>query len=426
MTVETIADSIVHELGRLWAAHDVEALTSDAVKHLTAGSATDWGMPAASNGSASPINMGGGIPDPGTLPRTELLAAMGRALASEDDTPLRYGGGVGYEPLRAQLAERYTRDRHVPVTADHFLLTNGSADAIDLVCSTFLSPGDVVISEAPTFSGTLRTFRGHQAEVLSVPIDGDGLKVDELERLLEQLKARGQRAKLIYTISNFHNPTSASMSTERRLALLRLAASHGCFVLDDDAYGEFCYAPEQPATLSELSSGHGVITVSTFSKVLATGLRVGWVHAQPEVLERIMRMRFDMGNSPLLHHMLSQFMEGGRLDRHIEEMREVYSAKLNTLSAALHRYCEPYLSFRKPAGGFFLWAELQHGLTAVDVQRESVAEGVIFALGRAFYPDNQDQGEHLRLAFSWVAHDEIEEGARRLAAACERVANGAR
>lgn len=425
MTVEPVADTIVDELGRLWAEHDLDALTSDAVKYLTAGSATDWGMPTTVESPVPPISLGGGIPDPDTLPRAELLAAMDRALDVPDDSPLRYGGGIGYEPLRGALAERYTRDRHVPVTADHFLLTNGSAGAIDLVCSAFLSPGDTVISEAPTFSGTLRTFRGRQANILSVGMDDDGLDVDELARTLAGLEAEGKRAKLIYTISNFHNPAGGSMSQERRRELLRLAAQHGALIVDDDAYGEFFYTDNPPTTLSELANVQGVITVSTFSKIIATGLRVGWVHAEPAVIERVMRMRFEMGNSPLLHHMIHNFMADGQLDEHIIRMREVYSAKLNALTSALHEYCEPYVSFRKPEGGFFLWAELQNGLTARDVQREAILQGVTMPVGHAFFPDHQDPGEHLRMAFSWVALDDIPEAARRLAVACERVANGA-
>ena len=425
MTVEPVADTIVDELGRLWAEHDLDELTSDAVKHLTAGSATDWGMPATVQSPVEPISLGGGIPDPDTLPRAELLAAMERALDVPDDTPLRYGGGIGYEPLRDALAQRYTRDRHVPVTADHFLLTNGSAGAIDLVCAAFLSPGDTVISEAPTFSGTLRTFRGHQANLISVGMDEHGLDTAELATVLADLEAQGKRAKLIYTISNFHNPVGTSMSLERRHELLRLAAKHGALILDDDAYGEFFYTHDRPVTLSELANVQGVVTVSTFSKIMATGLRVGWVHAEPEVIDRIMRMRFEMGNSPLLHHMLHQFIEDGRLDRHIEQMRTVYAQKLDALTSALHEYCEPYLSFRKPEGGFFLWATLHDGLSVRDVQREATLQGVNFPIGHAFFPEHHDPGEHIRMAFSWVALDDIPEAARRLAVACERVANGA-
>src|SRR5690606_19401081 len=158
----------------LWSQHDLDALTSDAAQYLSAGTATDWGVSYRMQSETPLITLGSGIPDPEGLPRRELLEAMQRALDVPDDGPLRYGGGVGLDALREELARRYTRDRGVPVTAEHFTLTNGSAGAIDLVCAAFLSPGDVVISEAPTFSGSLRTFRGHQAEVHSVGMDHEG------------------------------------------------------------------------------------------------------------------------------------------------------------------------------------------------------------------------------------------------------------
>jgi DNA-binding transcriptional MocR family regulator len=349
---------------------------------------------------------------------------MGRALAVDDDSPLRYGGSPGYEGLRDMLAQRYTRDRGIPVTSDHFLLTNGGAGAIDHVAAAFLSPGDIVISEAPTFSGTLRTFRGYQTEVISVGMDGEGIDTEHLQQLIDEVEARGQRVKMIYTIANFHNPTGISMSLARREELLRIAARHGALVLDDDAYGEFYYGEERPAALSALSGGHGVITIGTFSKIIATGLRVGWIHASPEILDRVTRMRFEMGNSPLLHRMLLEYAQDGRLDEHIEQMRALYSHKLDVLCDSLREQCEPYLSFTRPDGGYFLWVELHEGLDPAEVQATAIEEGVLFPAGYAFYPDRVDSGRHLRLAFTWAQEDELREGASRLARACERVANG--
>ena len=426
MTINSNPQSLIDELHQLWSHHNFNELASDAVKHLTSGSATDWGIPADVESPITPITLGGGIPDAGTLPKEELLDAMRRALDVPDDEPLRYGGGIGYEPLRHELAKRYTRDRHISATSDHFLLTNGSADAIDLICGTFLSPGDIVISEAPTFSGTLRTFRGHQAEILSVGIDREGMIIDELEQLLSKLETEGRRAKIIYVISNCHNPAGISMSHARRESLLRTAAKFGCLIVDDDAYGELYYTPEPPVTLSELSQGQGVITVGTFSKIIATGLRVGWVFADPSIIEQIVRVRFDMGNSPMLHHMLWQFMQDGRLDKHIVNMRSLYSEKLESLASALHEYCEPYMSFQKPTGGFFLWAQLHENLDALEVQREGIKQGVIFANGHGFFPDHHDLSQHLRFAFSWVPHEDIQEGAQRLAKACAIVSDNNR
>jgi len=419
-----ITGTVIDEVNRNWAEHDLDELTSDAVKHLTAGSATDWGMATRVESSVVPITLGGGIPDPLTLPRQELLEAMGRALAVDDDAPLRYGGSPGYEGLRDFIAQRYTRDRGLPVTADHFLLTNGGAGAIDHVAATFLSPGDIVISEAPTFSGTLRTFRGYQTELLSVGMDEEGLDTDHLQRLIDEVESRGQRVKMIYTIANFHNPTGISMSLRRREELVRIASRHGALILDDDAYGEFFYGDKRPPALSTLSGGVGVITIGTFSKIVATGLRVGWIHAQPEVLDRVTRMRFEMGNSPLLHRMLLEYGQDGRLDEHIEEMRTLYARKLDALCEALVEHCEPYISFTRPDGGYFLWVELHEGLDPIEVQATAIEEGVVFPAGYAFFSDRVDTGRHLRLAFTWAQEDELREGAARLARACERVANG--
>lgn len=420
MTVESASD-LTDELGRLWAEYDLDSLTSDAAQYLSAGTATDWGLSAPIDHSVPTISLGGGIPDPESLPREELLEAMQRALAPADDGPLRYGGAVGFEPLRVALAERYTRDRGRPVTAAHFTLTNGSAGAIDLVCSAFLSPGDVVIAEAPSFSGSLRTFRGHQAEVVTVSMDHLGMHTEELEQTVERLIGEGRRIKLIYTIANFHNPMGAAMSLARREHLLRIAARHGILILDDDAYGDIYFGEAAPRSLSALSGGHGVITAGTFSKMIATGLRVGWIHAEPALIERCTRMRFEMGNSPLLHRMIYEFMKDGSLDRHLDKTRSLYAEKLDILASAMHDHCEPYLTFKKPAGGFFLWVTLRDGLTADALQAAGLEEGISFPIGYAFFPNRIDTtGEHIRLAFSWTSKEDLKEGARRLGRACER------
>ncbi|MCA9856708.1 MAG: PLP-dependent aminotransferase family protein, partial [Dehalococcoidia bacterium] len=421
----TVQRTLAQELADRWSQYDLDELASDAVKVVTAGTPTDWGLPSDVQSVVTPITLGGGIPDPQSLPREALTEAMARAVAVIDDTPLRYGGAYGFEPLREFLAERYTRDRGFPVTADYFLLTNGSAGAIDQVAATLISPGDVVISEAPTFSGSIRTFRGHMAEIATVPMDDDGMVVDELEPLLDRLTAMGKTVKVIYTISSFHNPMGVTLSAERREKLLRIAAERGIFIVDDDAYGDLWFQePARPQSLSAMSECNGVITVGTFSKVVATGLRVGWIHTTPDLLDRVVRVRFEMGNSPLLHAMLYEFAKDGGLDRHINHVRKIYERKANTLASALREYCEPYLTFNKPNGGFFLWVDLAEGLAGGAVSRAAMEEGLIAPAGLSFFPDRKDTGDHIRLAYSWVQEDELVEAARRLARACERVANG--
>ncbi len=164
----------------------------------------------------------------------------------------------------------------------------------------------------------------------------------------------------------------------------------------------------------------------SFSKTIATGLRVGWIYARPDLVDLVARMRFDMGNSSLLHHMLAYYLEGGRLDEHVARMRALYREKLDILSSALTDLTEPYITFQRPKGGFFLWAKLQKGLSARAVRSAGIQEGVIFPVGSAFFPDGEEPGddEHIRLAFSWTSKEDLRVGAERLARACARVAEG--
>ena len=349
---------------------------------------------------------------------------MSRTINVPTDEPLRYGGGVGYEDLRHEMAKRFNKERGANVTAEHFLMTNGSAGAIDLVCSAYLSPGDTVITERPTFSGSVRTFRGHQANIVTIPIDDNGMCTDQLEDTIDKVTKDGSRVKIIYTIATFHNPAGISMSQDRREELLRIAAKHQILVVDDEAYAELYFPSTQlPTDLSTLSGCHGVISVGTFSKIIATGLRVGWIHGDPRVLDHVLRMRFDMGNSPLLHHMLTDFMSSGQLDEHIISMRSLYQEKCSALANGLRDYCEPYLTFKEPLGGFFMWINLQHGLDPKSVQAAAVEEGLIAPSGHAFFPHQEEMDSRsIRLAYSWAQKADLEEPAKRLGRACERVA----
>ena len=414
------AEDVAASAAALWVGRDFEALLSSGARELKPGTATDWGLPASAwDPARATIGLAGGIPDPATLPRAELLEALRRALTAEDTGALTYGGALGFEGLREQLGERSTRGLGLPATAEHFMLTNGSAGAIATVCAALLDPGDVVVTEVPTFSGSVRTFRGHQAEIVTVPTDGEGCRTDALASTLAGLESRGRRAKLIYTISNFHNPTGSTLALERRRELVRLAAEHGAFILDDDAYGEIYFDEARPPTLAALAGGHGVIAIGTFSKTIATGLRVGWIEADPALIERFARMRFDMGNSPLLQRMLAEFIASGGYDEHVARMRPLYARKAAALQRGLIDHAEPYASFRGPRGGFFLWVRLREGLTAAAVQQAAFDEGVVFPVGHAFFPDRLDpDGEHIRLAYSTASVEDLEECAARIARAC--------
>jgi 2-aminoadipate transaminase len=415
-------DALKARLAERWAGRDPFELANRATGQLM-DSAADWSPPPGVEFKRTPVPLSVGIPDAFTLPREELLEALQRAMAAPRDRPLRYHFGPGLEPLRELIAERYTRDRRLPVGLDWFRLANGSSGAIDLICRTLIDPGDVIVCEEPSYMGTLHNFRGLEAELRSVPMDEEGMRASELERVLREVAESGKRVKLIYTISSFQNPTGVSISEARRRALLRAASEHDALILEDDAYSELHFGDPPPQSLFAMSGGNGVVSVGTFSKVLATGLRVGWIHARPEWIQFFGRMRFDMGQSVLIHRMLAEYIEGGRLDAHVELMRALYARKAELLCSSLEEFAGDWLRFTPPRGGFYLWVELLGGLKAEALWRAGAEEGVWFPMGSSFFPARVDpMGEHIRLAFPWTSSEDLREGARRIGLACERLA----
>lgn len=410
-----------------WGSFPALHTANSSSRGLSPGSATAWGLSErAPLTQRPPISLGGGIPDADTQPRAELLAAMERVLAEPGDAPLVYGGPLGFEPLRDEVARFFARNHPAAPTAAWYLLTNGAAGAIESICAAFVNPGDIIITEIPTFTGSLRTMRGKQATVVGVGMDDQGIKLDELEATIDKLDADGKTVKLIYTQPTFHNPTGLTMTLQRRLDLIEVAARRQILLMEDHAYSELYFDAPPPPTLSELTDGWGVLTVGTFSKVIATGLRVGWVQARPEWIQAMVPSRFDMGNSPLLHRMLHEYIVRGNFHEHVEQMRRLYQRKMQTLTSALEPYGEPYFDVTEPTGGFFLWLHLRDGLVADRVRDIAAEDGLIFPSGNRFYPANEpgEDGQSLRLSYSWPRIEALEEGAERLGRAFHQAANG--
>ena len=403
-----------------WRDRPAADLVSEAVRFLTAGTATDWGLSGKQpTTDKPPISLGGGIPDAETQPRQELLAAAGRVLDEPGDAALVYGGPQGYEPLREEVGKFFASRHPSKPGADWFLMTNGAAGAIEAVCAAVLDPGDVVLSEAPTFAGSLRTIRGRQAEVRGVGLDDEGIDLDQLQAAIARARSENRPIKLLYTQPTFHNPTGLTMTLQRRLDLLQLAAENGIFILEDHAYSELYFDAPPPPTLSDLADGWGVFSIGTFSKVIATGLRVGWVQARPEWINALLPARFDMGNSPLLHRMLHEYIVRGGFPQHVQNMRSLYAAKSRTLQSALAQFGEPYFDYTPPQGGFFLWLQLHQGLTADQIRDHAAENALFFPSGHRFYPgdDTAQNPQTLRLAYSWPPQETLEEAATRLSAA---------
>ena len=405
-----------------WGRTDIRDLLSTAALTIGAGSATDAGraqrLPTA---GLDQIVLASGIPDGPTVPVSELRESLLTVLSEESDESMIYGGWLGFDGLREAVARRQSAIEDISLGPENLIIHNGSSGALDNICAAFLNRGDVVIVEGPSFSGTVRTIRGHGAEVVEIGIDDDGVSVDGVRAAIEEANSAGQRVKIVYTIGDCHNPTGVTLSLERRKALQEVCAEHGVIVLEDAAYSELYFDGPPPPSLFAMSGGQGVLRMGSFSKVIATGLRAGWVEAAPEYIEVLARVRFDMGNSPLVQRALARYVDSGALEPHVDRMRSLYAQKCDTLVRSLKEHCGPYLRFTAPTGGFFLWVECI-GASAADVAQAAEQDGLIFALGANFFRDGVNADDtHLRLAFSHAPMAELEETGERMLRAFQKV-----
>ena len=365
-----------------------------------------------------PIALTGGIPDPDTLPTEALIEASTTVLRREGVAALRYGGHQGYPELREWLAEQASARDGLPLTAENFSLVNGISGAMLNVCETFLDEGDVGLTEAPTFPGGAGCISHCLADLVTVPLDDDGLIPEALEETIERLEREGRRVKLLYTTPSFQNPTGSALSVERRRAVVDCCQRHGVVIAEDNAYGDIRLEGDPLPTLYAVAGGKGVVHMGTFSKTVATGLRVGWLQADVPVIEALLKTRFDLGSSPWLHRTMLEFARNGSYEPHVAKVNDVYRRKRDAMLAALDERCSRYARWNRPQGGYFLWLALAENVDPTALADAARRLGVAFVSGRAFHPDGQGQ-QFVRLAYSFVNEQEIPEAILRLGRALE-------
>ena len=366
-------------------------------------------------GAASPqdvIPLTYGFPDPGSFPIADLAAAAGRVLDDGGDTALQYGPIAGDERFRDHVVERLRGDG-LAVSADNIIVTNGGSQSIHLVTEMVVDPGDAVIVEAPTFVGALQTFRNAEAELHEVPLDDQGMRTDKLAEVLASLTAAGKQPKLIYTIPTFHNPAGVSMPLARRHELIALARRCGVLVVEDDAYSELRFEGARAPFLYELEPEGLVIQVRTYSKILAAGLRLGYLVAPKVLIPRLLPLKVDVGTSPLIARLAVEFAADGRLAAHTERLRSIYRERRDAMLAALDEYAPPPTSWTRPEGGFFVWLRLPEGLDASELLPRAEQAGVSFIPGTANFTHG-DGSRYLRLTFSFLPPDQLTAGIQRL------------
>jgi 2-aminoadipate transaminase len=355
------------------------------------------------------VSFQGGLPDPEHFPVDDLIAATERALRRDPNVALQYSGYGGMEGLRDYVVKRIQGYDGREVAPEQVMFASGSFSAMSMVCRAVLSPDDTLVVEAPTFGSIIRAERLYGVKLLSVPVDQDGMQIDTLEKALEELRSEGRSPKLLYTVPTCHNPTGVSLSLERRRRLVKLAEEHRFVVIEDDTYRDLQFDGAPLPSLFSMDQAGLVVQAGSFSKIFAPGLRLGWVAGHLDIIKGAEAMRDDLGVSPLLALALADYIEAGKLEPHIEELVALYRKKCDRMTAALGEHCAPWVSWRQPMGGFFIWLDLAPEVDSQRLMEAAEEEGVAFNLGTRYHGDGSGQ-QNARLTFGHNTLDEIDRG----------------
>lgn len=361
------------------------------------------------------ISFAGGMPAPELFPVREFREACAYILKNEAEVALQYGPTEGVPRLKELLAEKMQK-YGVPAVRENILLTNGSQQALDLIGRVFLQEGDVVVTSEPTYLGAIQAWNAYGPRFVTVPLDEHGMVTEELEKALMQHPS----AKFIYVLPNFHNPAGVTESLERRQHIVELAVRYGVFLVEDDPYGELRFEGEDITPLVVMHK-ENTFYLSTFSKTLSPGIRLGWLVAPEAIMTRFIQAKqgMDLHTSTFLQMIAADVMERGILRQHVKRIREVYKDRRDVMLASMEEYFPDGVTWTRPEGGLFLWVRMPEQADSEQVLAAAVEEKVAFVPGHAFYPNGGGRNT-MRLNFSNAKPDRIQEGIRRLGRAISR------
>ena len=369
-------------------------------------------------GATDVITFSGGFPEPATFQTGTLAGIAASLIADEPGVALQYSATEGLAGLRGYVSGRLAAHEGRAPGTDELMITSGGIDCLELLAKSYVDPGDIVVVEAPTYLGGIMAFRGYEADVRGVPLDDAGMRVDVLSALL----AGGLRPKIVYTIPDYQNPTGLSMSAERRQHLVDLARRYDFLILEDVAYRELGFGPAEndaarPASMWSLAPDV-VLQAGTFSKIFSPGFRMGWAAGPADVISRLViaKQNSDQCAGALGQRMLEEYGRGGHLDRQIVAARVLYERRARLTTDALAAHMPAGTTWTTPAGGFYVWLTCPDGVDTVALAAAARAMKVAYVPGRPFYLEGTAAGRNqIRLAYSRVADDLIDEGIRRIA-----------
>src|SRR5665648_5926 len=360
------------------------------------------------------ISLAGGMPDPKTFPVEDIKKITQKVLSKKSAQALQYSSTEGLPELRKCILEHLAKDGNNG-ELENIIISSGSQQGLDLVGKTFLSPGDVAIVELPSYLAALNAFYSYGGELVGIPMDEDGMRMDILEEELTRLKNEGKKVKFIYTISNFQNPAGVTMSLARRKKTIEIAHKFNVFIVEDNPYEKLRFEGEPIPSIYSLEKNGSVISLGTFSKILCPGLRLAWILGNKEIIRKmaILKQATDLCTSILTQLIACEYCQSAKLEENIKSNVKIYKKKRDAILNALEKYFPKEAVWTKPQGGFFVVATLPEYIDTREMLKEAIEENVAYVPGAPFFADGKGQNT-MRLSFCFPSEENIEEGIKRI------------
>ena len=361
------------------------------------------------------ISLAGGMPDPTLFPKEIIANISKEVFANHGGKALQYGATEGIPSLRETLVKEGIDEGIKNLKKENLIVTTASQQGLDLIAKIFINPGDTIIVEAPSYVGGLQAFNAFQANFVTVPLDNDGIRTDILEEKLKDLKDKGVNTKFIYLIPNFQNPAGVTLSFERRKEVLSLSHKYNVSIIEDDPYGEIRFEGKYLPSLVTMDEIGNVIALRTFSKILAPGLRLGWIITNEEVIQKLVlaKQASDLCSPSATQYIADAFIRQGHMNNYLDLVRKTYKEKKDVMLASLEKYFPKGTSWTKPEGGMFVWVTVPEYINTDELFNKAIEEKVAYVIGSAFYPHGEDK-HHIRLNFTLPSKEQIDEGIKRL------------
>jgi 2-aminoadipate transaminase len=362
------------------------------------------------------ISFAGGLPNPKAFPVDIIHQCINETFKNNSEKPLQYGTTEGVTKLRRVLADRMRKKRNIDCELHDILITSGAQQALSLAAITFIDPGDTYLTSVPAYLGAVQAFHAFEANCESIPMDAEGIDTDSLRRNLERLRRTGIYPKFFYTVPTFQNPSGETMSLNHRKELLDIASEYDFLIIEDDPYGDLIFEGDQIPPIKSLDKRGRVIYLSTFSKILAPGFRLGWVIASKEILDKLIlaKQATDLCTNVFSQYIAYEYVNRGFLDDQVNKISKMYKNKRDVMLDSLNKYFPKEVTWTVPKGGMFIWITLPKTIDTRLMFQKALSKKVAYVVGEAFFPEGGNY-HSMRLNFSYSEDDTIQEGIKRLA-----------